>query len=375
MADEIRARSYLLTGNNPENLIDELTIDHESATEADYRESLETLRSIWVSGDERHEDRKPDINGFMAVWERGETGTNHVHIWICCKNPISEKVIKSRFPGFHIDVVKAKDSAEVERYMTKSDKHEGKKETQLCEAIEWGDYFCTNAGTASKIYQDLEKYVKQGMKPSQIILSDPRFAMHEQMVNAYYGAYAQSKIKPLRDVRVIYRTGEVGAGKSYTYVRLCEQYGEENVYLFNGASTTHGCFDEYESQRILVLDEIRADTFKLPELLTLLDGYKRRLPARYKNKYAAWEEVHITTVIPPESLFQGMKKGGAADTFEQLKRRLDTVVYHYKDERYSGQDIYRTVEIKATDYRDVAQLQGIVRQRKDTPTGQSTLDA
>lgn len=373
MSDEIRARSYMLTGNNPERLIDELEMDHETATEQDYRESLETLREIWVAGDERHKDRDPEINGFMAVWERGEEGTNHVHLWICCKNPISESILKKKFPGFHIDVVKAKDSAQVERYMTKSEKHEDKKETQLCEAIEWGSYFCTNAGTAKKIYQDLEEYVKQGMKPSQIILSDPRFAMHEQMVNAYYGAYTQSKIKPFREVQVIYRMGEPGSGKTHTYVKLCEQYGEENVFLFNGASSTHGCFDEYESQRILVLDEIRAETFRLPELLTLLDGYKRRLPARYKNKYAAWEEVHITTVIPPERLYQGMKKGGSTDTFEQLKRRLNKVVYHYKDERFTGQEIYRAVEISAADYRDVAQLQRIVKQRKETPTGQLSL--
>ncbi len=80
MSEEIRARSYMLTGNNPEKLIDELQIDHETATEEDYQASLETLRQIWVRGDERHKDRDPEINGFMAVWERGETGTNHVHL-------------------------------------------------------------------------------------------------------------------------------------------------------------------------------------------------------------------------------------------------------------------------------------------------------
>ncbi len=246
--------------------------------------------------------------------------------------------------------VKAKDSAQVERYMAKSDKHKDKKETQLCEAIEWGSYFCTNAGAGKKIYQDLEDYVKQGMTPSQIILQDARFAMHEQMVQSYFGAYRQSKIEPLREVMTVYHTGEVGAGKSYTYVQLCSDYGEENVYLFNGTTTTHGGFDEYEGEPYLVLDEIRADTFKLAELLTLLDGYKRRLPARYKNKYAAWREVHITTVIPPEQLFKDMKKGGKMDTFEQLRRRLNTVVYHYKDMRYPGDKAYRTVRMMASEY-------------------------
>ena len=209
--------------------------------------------------------------------------------------------------------------------------------------------------------------MKLGMKPRQIILSDPRFAMHEQMVHAYYGAYAQSRIKPIRNVKVIYRTGEVGSGKSYTYVRLCEQHGEENVYLVNADSTTHGSFDQYASEKYLVIDELRPDSYSLSQLLGMLDGYKRQIPARYKNVFAAWEQVEIATVIPPEDLFKGMRRGGKADTFEQLRRRLESVVYHYKDLRYEGNEVYRTVAVKAGDYKGIKQLQEMAEREKNAP--------
>lgn len=372
MADTIRARSYIVTGNNPEKLIEELEIDYKTAQGQDYRAALETLVDIWVRGDKRHKGRSPELNGVMAGFERGEEGTHHVHIWICSKNAIDIEVIKDRYPKFHIDVTGANEAEEVESYISKTGKHEGKGE-QLCEPVKWGEYFCTNRSAAKKLYQDLEEYVKQGMTPSQIILQDARFAMHEQMVQSYFGAYRQSRIKPLREVKTIYHTGEVGAGKSYTYVQLCNEHGEENVYLFNGSTSTHGGFDEYEGEPYLVLDEIRADTFKLPELLTLLDGYKRRLPARYKNKYAAWEEVHITTVIPPEKLFEGMRKGGKMDTFEQLQRRLDVVMYHYKDTRYSGDEIYRAAELKASEYTSIDQLRKMVDNAREQLIGQATI--
>lgn len=373
MADTINIRSYFLTGNNPEQLIEELEIDHKTAKEQDYRASLETLVDIWVRGDKKHKPRSPELNGVMAIWERGETGTHHVHLWICSKNAISIEQVKKRFPRFHIDLVNASNVADVESYIYKTGKHEGKGE-QLCKPVKWGEYFCTNKSAAKRLYQDLEEYVKEGMTPSQIILFDPRFAMHEQMVQSYFGAYRQSRIKPLREVKTIYHTGEVGAGKSYTYVQLCNEHGEENVYLFNGTTSTHGGFDEYEGEPYLVLDEIRADTFRLPELLTLLDGYKRRLPARYKNKYAAWEEVHITTVIPPEKLFEGMKKGGKMDTFEQLQRRLNVVVYHYKDARFSGDKVYKTVEARASEYKSVDLLRQKAEMAKKQLVGQGTIE-
>lgn len=365
MGGKIRARSYFLTGNNPEKLIKEIKIDHTSAGERAYEVSLRDLMNVWIKGDARHPNpRNPEINGMKAVWERGEGGTNHVHIWICSKNAIDERVIKDRYPGFHIDVVKSSDTAEIEAYLAKTGKHEGKG-TQLCKPVSWGKFFCTNKGDAApKLYQELEKYVKLGMTPKQIILNDPRFSMHEQMVQSYFGAYRQSEIRPIRDIKTIYHTGEVGSGKSYTYVLLCEEYGEENVYLFNGSSSTHGGFDEYECEKYLVLDEMRPDTFRVQELLTLLDGYKRRLPARYKNKYAAWEEVHITTVIPPEELFEGMRRSGRSDSFEQLLRRIDSIVYHYKDTNLSGAEKFRHVEVKASGYEGIDALRSLAEEDK-----------
>lgn len=374
MGDEIRARSYLLTGNNPEKLLDDVEIDYSNATEEDYRSVLEKMISRWVKGDERHSDRRPEVNGVAATWERGDGGNYHVHIWICAKSPIPISTVRERFPRFHIDVIKAKDVSEVEGYIWKTGKHLDKKRTQIIEPVTFGEYFCTNSGKGNTLAQDLEEYVKLGMKPRQIILSDPRFAMHEQMVHAYYGAYAQSRIKPIREVRVTYRTGEVGSGKSYTYVRLCEEHGEENVYLVSADSTTHGSFDEYASEKYLVIDELRPDSYSLSQLLGMLDGYKRQMPARYKNVFAAWEQVEIATVIPPEDLFKGMRRGGKADTFEQLKRRLDTVVYHFKDTRYEGVGMYRSVAVDARDYEDIGQLRRMAEREKEKPV-ESTASA
>ena len=157
-------------------------------------------------------------------------------------------------------------------------------------------------------------------------------------------------------------------------MRLCEECGEENVYLVSADSTTHGSFDEYASERILVVDELRPDSYSLSQLLGMLDGYKRQMPARYKNVFAAWEQVEIATVIPPEDLFRGMKRGGKSDTFEQLRRRLDTVVYHYKDNRYEGAEAYRSVAVKAVDYEGIEQLRRMAEREKACPAESLTFE-
>ena len=63
----------------------------------------------------------------------------------------------------------------------------------------------------------------------------------------------------------------------------------------------------------------------------------------------------------------GMKRYGRSDTFEQLRRRLDSIVYHYIDERYQGAEKYRTTEIAASRYESIDQLKEMAAINKELP--------
>lgn len=360
LSEDSAFRAYMLTGNNPQNLLDGLELDFDSATEEELREGLRFIIDTWVAGDKNHKSRNPEINGIACTFERGEKGTPHTHVLICCKNAIKIKAIKKRFPGFHIDILKA--AGDAKDYIYKREQFEDKAATQLCEPMEWGEFFCTNSESNGERLHDIaERYIRQGMTPNQIMLIEPRFARFEKMVQVLYNAYIQSQVPTFRDVHIEWHLGRSGTGKTHTYLELCEKFGADNVYLVSG--TSKHPWDGYtETVKKVVIDELRASTFDTSELLAILDGYKITLNARYRDKLANWDELHITSIIPPETLWEKSKSAGnERDPFEQLLRRLDTITYHYIDDSYEGDECYRSISVPANSYECVNELEEMAK--------------
>ena len=124
--------------------------------------------------------------------------------------------------------------------------------------------------------------------------------------------------------------GESGSGKSYTYVALCQEHGEESVYFFSDFEG--GGFDAYQGEAILFIDEMKGQ-FSHGFFLQILDGYKIQVHARYSNIYALWTEVYITSVFPPEELYKKMVEESARglDKQQQLLRRITDITYCFVD--------------------------------------------
>lgn len=357
--DDSAFRAYMLTGNNPQKLLEGLELDFDHATEEELQTGLQFLIDTWVSGDKNHRARNPEINGMAATFERGKEGTPHAHIYIACKNAIKIKSIKNRFPGFHIDILKGSDE-EAKDYIYKRKAYKDKHFTQLCEPMEWGEYFCSNGSSGGdKMHDVAERYIRQGMTPNQIILIEPRFARFEKMVQALYNAYIQSQVPTFREVFVEWHLGKSGTGKTHEYLSLCDKCGADNVYLVSG--TSKHPWDGYsETVKKVVIDELRTSTFDTSELLAICDGYKISLNARYRDRLANWDELHITSIISPDDLWRKCKNTeGSKDTFDQLLRRIDKITYHYIDESYEGDERYKRVSIPASNYRDVETLEAM----------------
>lgn len=368
LGEDSAFRAYMLTGNNPQHLVEGLEIDFDTAGPADLRDGLRLLIEVWICGDRNHKARDPEINGVCAVFERGESGTPHAHLWICSRNPIRFKSLKKRFQGFHIDVLRGSEQ-DARDYMYKRGAHAGKAFTQLCEPVEWGDYFCANGSTAGaeKMHDVADRLIREGMTPNQIILEQPRFARFDRMLNALYAAYVQENVPTFRKVFVEWHLGRSGAGKTHSYLELCSRYGADNVYLLSGTSK-HPWDGYVETMSKVVIDELRATTFDPSELLSILDGYRVSLNARYHDRLAAWDELHITSIIPPEELWARSQSGASErDTSDQLLRRIDTITYHYIDARFEGSGRYRRISVRADEYRGVGELEEMASKASSGP--------
>ena len=169
-------------------------------------------------------------------------------------------------------------------------------------------------------------------------------------------AYLSKRIKetPLKkEMWNEYHWGRSGTGKTYTYIKKCEQYSLEEVYLCNDYSnsgSSGGGFDFYANNpaKIVILDEFRGN-MPYEKILNILDVYSRKQQhCRYQNVYQLWTSVIVCSIYPPEQVYDFMvdEKHRNIDSIEQFMRRFNVIVYHYinKDGKY------RTFEMPSCDY-------------------------
>lgn len=209
--------------------------------------------------------------------------------------------------------------------------------------------------------ETIEEMLIKGYTPQEILDSNLSFYRFEKII---LGAYNAMRIKeaPLKqDVYCEYHLGESGSGKTFFYNSLCEEHGADNIYLLtdydNNAS---GGLDNYMKSGappVLFMDEFKGHGISYQKLLTMLNGYTRmQTHSRYNNTYNLWEKVIITSVYPPEVLYQNMVAldQQTVDSYLQLKRRINKIVFHYKEDNE-----YKTYSIDCNDYTNYADLKNL----------------
>lgn len=238
---------------------------------------------------------------------------------------------------------------ELTSYLLKEGKYQEKNEKILfasnMEAIE------DKAGKRSDL-EVIEEMLIKGMSPQQILDRSFSFYRYERMI---LRAYIDQKVQSapiMQDILCEYHVGESGTGKTYYYKQLCEQQGINNIYVLtdydNNAS---GGMDDYlkmGAPSILFMDEFKGFGITYEKLLVMLNGYCRmQTHSRYSNTYNLWNTVIITSVYPPEVIYQNMvaSENRNLDSYTQLIRRISKIVFHYIENNE-----YKTYSIDSKDY-------------------------
>ncbi len=114
----------------------------------------------------------------------------------------------------------------------------------------------------------------------------------------------------------------------------------------------NGGFDNYCAEPVLFMDEFKGN-MKFQVLLNYLDRYPVQVHCRYANAYALWDEVHITSVFPPELAYRFMVEESMRNTdkINQLLRRITAIIYHYKENKE-----YKSFELPMEQYQNYEHL-------------------
>lgn len=319
-------RSWFCVFNNPEfiNIYDDsgnvIDKQHSEFFGLEPQEICDLALEMWVKS-------KPKRSGWVGYCI-SSGGLHHLHMVLESQNTIEFSSVKKVFPRAHLSMTRGT-KKEVEDYINKRGKFEEKGEEVICFAS-YGDLKGFQGKRTD--LQEIQSLIELGKKPSEIVGFDVKRQRYFQFIKSAYMLKREKETSLYRDVKVVWHWGAPGTGKSYTYLNLAEQFGRNDVYKIV-RDLSKGRFDQYEGEKILFLDEIKPASIDWTDLLTCLDSYVYHPSARYRDSVSLWEEVHITSVYSPKQFWQACipRDFQKDEPFEQLNRRIDLVLYHYKN--------------------------------------------
>ena len=313
----------------------------------------ENMKKAGLS-EEEYKNPKKLASTFIEKWQNSGTGRiagiavclsdndcYHAHMACYGNTTTLHNVAKILYDSHTEPQVGRKE--QLKAYILKEGKYEEKNEKILYS--EGLDCIQDNQGKRTDL-DEIEEMLNDGLTPRQIFQQSIRYQKYDRMI---YTAFLNKRIKdtPLvKEMHNEFHFGKSGTGKTHVYIQKCEEFSEEEVYLCNDYS--NGGFDFYSENpaKVIVLDEFRGG-IPYSQLLSMLDVYSRvQQHCRYKNTYALWTQVMICSVLSPEEVYENMVDSNKkSDTFHQLMRRLDVIVYHYK---WKGE--YKTFELLPSEY-------------------------
>ena len=300
-------------------------------------EMITKASELWLTRESR---------GCAINYEISDTNVPHLHFVTYDSRKTRFSAIKKIFPTMHLEPMYGSKYDAIE-YIEKKGRFEEKHHTLVVKPQYFGNFQNNTQGRRNDIH-DIEKLIEAGYTPNEIMDSNFYYRKYERMIRGAFFSKRSKNVPPKRDVYVYWHTGESGSGKSYTYVSLVHEFGEENVYLMSDYET--GGLDMYAAEEILFMDEFKGN-LRFQNLLNYLDGYKIQIHCRYANVMALWNTVHITSIYPPDEIYNFMLdnegRNKQRDRIQQLLRRINTIVYHYKE----GDD-YKQYSLPMNEYID-----------------------
>lgn len=304
------------------------------------QEVCERLRDEWIQ----------DSTTRTGAWAYciSAAGLHHVHMVLEDAVAMRFSAIKKSYAiGAHLEPTKGS-KKQAEDYIYKRHPYDEKGEEVVC-VVKAGE-IRGKKGKRSDLDR-IQEMLEDGKTPGEILAEQFSFYRYEKQIRSAYFQRRLRDTPPAREVRVHLIVGESGSGKSYLYTQLCNKYGDDNVCIVTDYQT--GGLDHYEGQPILFLDEYKGQ-YQYSTFLTILDKYRVQIHARYCNIWALWSEVYITSVYPPERLYQIMvpMERWDYDSRQQMYRRITDITYTYM----MGKE-YRSYTIPMSDYTTYQDLE------------------
>ena len=335
---------------------DELLKRDESSFKLQVRSLLEKLRDEWISVNDVSLSDSADTTGNdeerTGAWAYciSSNGMHHVHMVLCNSRSMRwSKVKKAYCQGMHFSSTKGT-KKEADDYINKRGKF-AEKEEVVVDLIYHGE-IRSNQGHRSDL-DHIQELLDEGKHPNEIISMSLRYARLKKCIRDYYLAKKNREVKLVNsDTEVHWLFGSTGTGKTNEYIRLCERYGEDNVYWVTDYEHP---FDDYFGEDIIFFDEFRGN-IRYSNFLNYIDKYKCKLPCRYSDSTKLYSKVYISSPLLPQEAYKNIYEDGGYDSIKQLMRRINDISYYYKN---NGNYYKQTINVVDTEVHQRSEFFGI----------------
>lgn len=136
-------------------------------------------------------------------------------------------------------------------------------------------------------------------------------------INDAYKTYCE-RMEETREMNVTLIFGKAGTGKTSAAKMYAKSVNKDMCI----SSSSNDPMQDYGGEKVLILDDIREDTFDLSDWLKLLDNNtSSSVKSRYNNKVFTGDEIILTTSVSPVTWFEGTK-----EERWQFFRRINLVI-------------------------------------------------
>ena len=307
---------------------------------SNYEYIAETLTNIW-----EYSGKGRKIAGTIC---RSAKDLFHVHVTPYNENPTTLRSVSKVLGKSHIEPILASSKKQIEDYLLKRPPWDEKGEKVL---FQFGleKLLEPQQGKRTDL-ENVEMMLNNGATPEAIFRENIRYRRFEKMIINAFTDKRIAEAPLVKKMKTEWHWGGGRTGKSYEYIKLCNKYGRENIYFLT--DFLNGGMDKYMEQgapRILFIDDVKPEDLRYRQLLMLTDRYSSgQTHSRFSNAINLWDTVIVTSVYSIEAYYAQVvpEERRKVDSFDQLKGRFTTIVYHYKD----NNDDYKSFSMSAEEY-------------------------
>lgn len=176
-----------------------------------------------------------------------------------------------------------------------------------------------------------------------------------------YEDWVRTKKQVGKPLKTVWLSGPSGLGKT----RYAVDFAQANKLSYFVTSGWRDPFENYNGQKVLILDEIRPHSVNYQDLLQLLDPYnfEKMLSARYHNVLFMSDVIIVTSVYSPLDFYKELRVSDKKiDTFDQLNRRLGSIAFFAGNEVQEIQ-YFRKAKTSEWQYKKLSSFQNKYRHK------------